>query len=671
MPAMSPPAQVPLQQFPQQPAQQPVATIPPPQFFPPQPQPQSFPPPLQPPAPGGWSDQEIPPPPQQQPVAQMPPVPGGPDVSPTGTLLPPRRSPGQAPGGAPSLMNQQGLGGFGPAVGGLSSPSQAPQWSLPAAPETPPMPKREAEDPMTTILLGTGAPQQTSELENDPRNLAAAAAPWSSPAPDSAHEPEAPSASVSKPAPVSMPRQSMNIKLGGRKKSGGKVLAMLAALLLIGALGAAGWYFQGSIMGLVQRYLPSNSAVDVAEPEADPKSQEPATPAETATFDPLAKPARDLPVETAKPIIVQNTTPEQGAPVPPVNDITSSILGSAPQHPSASKTEIKPALPNEPLVSTPDEPVAPKATIVMDDDTDLSAPPKIMHVPGTAVGRKGSATDSLIEVIPNNPPVPAPDSSAKSDTPQAGAPGDVVVQATPESRRAAEALQAFFAAKNLEERMPLTLGAESMKSLMARYYAKKDSGPVEVSEIKLLRHEPKPETGGGPHCVFTVASRHWEYPIPVMLQEENGQYKVDWLAFVEFRDNLLLAFLSDYQDMPARFHVGIRRTHYFEDDVPDLSEKDCFEIQPPLPTYIGYVFVPKNTKLSADLASRLSWETLTAYYIVELRWRRLGEMKWVELTGVPQMNWYSFPMIPQPPEAPAVQKTPEKKSGGVDVKKSK
>ena len=133
-----------------------------------------------------------------------------------------------------------------------------------------------------------------------------------------------------------------------------------------------------------------------------------------------------------------------------------------------------------------------------------------------------------------------------------------------------------------------------------------------------------------------------------MLQEEGGSFKVDWLAFVEFRDNLLYKFLSAYQDEPARFHVGIRRTHYFESDVPDLDGKDCFEIQPPLPTYVGFVFVPKTSPLAADLAGRISWETSKAYVIVELRWRKLGDQKWVELTGVPQLNWYSFPLDSKP-----------------------
>lgn len=556
-------------------------------------------------------------------------------------------------------MNQSGLGGFGPIGGSLAGPSQAPQWNLPSTPEPPPMPERPVEDPMTTILMGTGS-QATSELDTDPRKLISSVPPLAAP----------------EPAPVSMPPQAMNIRLGGKKR-GGKMAGTLAAVLIIGALGAAAWYFQDPVKELVKRYLPSEPAkeeVGAAEPSATtepeaPKST-PAPVAEPAPFDPVAKPPQGLPVEQSKPIVVENTTPAPVPPPPPsTGGVTSSILGSSTPQPPPVTVEKPAEVPDAPPVTMP---AVPKATIV-DDGPETVAPPAALQVPGTAIAKKETTLDPLIEIAPGKAPVPmTAESALSSTTANLEVPKDVLVQTTPESKRAAQSLQAFFAAKNLSERIPLTLGAEKLKSLMERYYAKKDSGPIEVDEIKLLRYDPAPDTGGGPHCVFTVASKLWEHPLPIMLQEESGSFKVDWLAFVEFRDNLLFEFLSDFQEMPARFHVGIRRTHYFEDDVPNLSEKDCFEIQPPLPTYVGYVFVPKNTPLAKDLGTRLTWETLTAYVIVELRWKRLGEMKWVELTAVPQLNWYSYPQVAKAePASPAPKTTPKKGPGGVDIKKAK
>ena len=517
------------------------------------------------------------------------------------------------------------------------------------------MPKREIEDPIATILRGTGAPPN-SEAESHPRQAASPIA--------------------AMPAPVSMPRQTMNLKLGGGPKRGGKMIAALAAVLLISALGAAAWFFQEPIKEMAEQLFPkkatnapgSPSIPATGEPSAAvaADASAPLTPGGSAPFDPLSKPAPGLKGGEPATGIGPNAVVGTNLPVPPNPGAPPSAPGST-SPPSSSSEEIKPPSAADTAASLAPLLPAPKATVV-EDGTESPAPQTAQHVPGTALGKKGGGTDSLIEVTPNNPAVPAPTSngrkSSASDTKK-----EVVVQVTPEAKRAADALQAFFAAGNLSERMPLTLGAANMKSLMERYYAKKDSGPIEVSEIKLLRHDPSPGTGGGAHCVFTVASKLWEYPIPVMLQEEAGAYKVDWLAFVEFRDNLLFEFLSDFQEMPARFHVGIRRTHYFEDDVPDLDGKDCFEIQPPLPSYVGYVFLPKESPLAADLASRISWETLTAYVIVELRWKRLGPMKWVELTAVPQLNWYSFPQPAQSDSSLESKASPAKKgAGGVDVK---
>jgi hypothetical protein len=39
--------------------------------------------------------------------------------------------------------------------------------------------------------------------------------------------------------------------------------------------------------------------------------------------------------------------------------------------------------------------------------------------------------------------------------------------------------------------------------------------------------------------------------------------------------------------------------------------------------------------------SSLSWDKEASWVIVELQWRRQGSAKWIELTGLPQLNWYS------------------------------
>jgi hypothetical protein len=87
--------------------------------------------------------------------------------------------------------------------------------------------------------------------------------------------------------------------------------------------------------------------------------------------------------------------------------------------------------------------------------------------------------------------------------------------------------------------------------------------------------------------------------------------------------------------------VGIRRTHYFEDDVPDKETMNAFEVAPPMGNCRGYVFVPKETPLARSLAGTLSWDKDLSLGVVELQWRRVGGQKWIEMTALPQLNWYS------------------------------
>lgn len=454
--------------------------------------------------------------------------------------------------------------------------------------------------------------------------------------------------------------------------------------------------FREPIRDLVNDVLPQLAKTTKNQPtEAAQDHAGPPTPA-SGSKDPEKAPGRVAAFDPAEPAKSAMPTSQGGPPAKAPGEASAPgvVVASAPQEPAGDRSanggpQVKagesvpvPAQPSPPPAEAPPqvtaagdagpgltvmkpepvtpatlEPTVPRAAIVEETITipNADAPlagglsaPQMSKVPGQ---------DPLVEIRPQAPPVPEP--PRQEEVPLGTRPSEPVIKTSPEGSAAVDSLRRFFSAGSLAERARYVLGAPGLQSLMERYYAKTTDGPMDVDEIALLRHDPTPETGHGAHFVFQVASRLWEFPIPVMMQEEKDGYKVDWLAFVEFKDNLLLKFLSDYQDMPARFHVGIRRTHYFEDDVPDRDQKDCFEIQPPVSNYVGYVFVPKNTPLAADLAKKISWETRMGYVIVELMWRKLGDYKWVELTGVPQLNWYSGAPTPQAAPGGREQSTPK------------
>ena len=118
--------------------------------------------------------------------------------------------------------------------------------------------------------------------------------------------------------------------------------------------------------------------------------------------------------------------------------------------------------------------------------------------------------------------------------------------------------------------------------------------------------------------------------------------------WTKFKDDLLKRFFSGYIDQPARFHVAIRRTHYFNDNVPDLDNKECFEITNAMGTISGHVFVPKPSPLVTSLASSITWDKASVFPIVELQWRKEPGYQWIEMTAVPQLNWYSANAKPVP-----------------------
>lgn len=217
-----------------------------------------------------------------------------------------------------------------------------------------------------------------------------------------------------------------------------------------------------------------------------------------------------------------------------------------------------------------------------------------------------------------------------------------------EGKAAAEALLKFLSAKDFKERLRYTLGATSMKPLMDRYYQAQPSGPIQVDAIGLVRLDPKPQMGGGgAHAVFGVESRAWEYPVPVMLEEGKDGFQVDWLSFVEFKDRILEKFFETYQEGPARFHVILTRVHDFEGKVPNSENKDAFHLRPAPPNpYLNTVFAEKDSQMGRELKDRIPWGA-QVWAIVDLEWVKLGSQQWVQLVGVPQLNWYSVPIEPK------------------------
>lgn len=338
------------------------------------------------------------------------------------------------------------------------------------------------------------------------------------------------------------------------------------------------------------------------------------------------------------------------SPAPGTSSAFSDNAGadkSAPQPSSAASAASAPKPAPIVVGFDPTEPSAPKSESASPAPMTAASLSEKSALPADTPPSPPAA-GALLEV-PAKPAMNAESSGAQTTSPASLTQSHVIEEddAPPAAKPAVEALKKFLSAKSLTERLAYTLGADVMKPLMERYYGRAPDGPILVDRIQFVRMDPNPELGSGKHCIFSLENKTWEFSVPVMLEEKPDGFKVDWVSFVEFKDRLLEKFFQTYQEgEPCFFHVGILRSHYFKDDVPNLEHKDVFRVSPAPPnSFQETAFLDKNSELAQKLRSQLPWET-HVWAVVGLQWKKLGSQQWVELTSVPQMHWYSLPMAP-------------------------
>lgn len=513
-------------------------------------------------------------------------------AQPLGMGLPPRRPDSQLPFGgtsvppAPTATAAWGSAATPPQLPPLETATSRPAASslIPGSPSLPGAGNASsgAANLGNDSLLGRGLPSGPLSPQPPPLlNLPAQENPGRN----------VPASGRSRPLPKS--RKGSNVFMIG-----------LAVICLGGLLAAGGWLFREPITEMVQRFQGAQETATVAEASVSiPSLPEPTLPDSdnsrpTAEVPSNATGGRFDPAETIPPQAME-PTPERGKTEPTAE----------------SKTE--------PMIAKADSPLAPELP-----KAESNSPPSTLVEVTTPATAK---TTGSLTASSESAPASGSNSAIRMDG------------ITPAAQPAADALMAFLKAENLEERLRYTLAPELMRPYMERYYSANPDGPILVDAVALVRHDPKPQIGGGAHAVFGLESKTWEYALPVMLEEQQGRFKVDWLSFVEFKDRLLEKFLQGYQEGAARFHVGITRTHYFEDKVPNASSKDAFRLSPAPPNpFTATVFIEKDSDLGRDLRDKIPWGS-QVWAIVELEWIKLGNLTWVQLSGVPQLNWYSVP----------------------------
>lgn len=401
------------------------------------------------------------------------------------------------------------------------------------------------------------------------------------------------------------------------------------------------------------RALPSSnrSPAPTAQPQGAPRV-EPEKPVPTVDAPPPAKIAESPPPdnpEVASPVVAATVggplpaEPRKVGDVPGKKEFSAAQIG-APLAP--------PSIIPDPLQSPLLTPTAKELLTTL--DVPLLTIPKQPETPAAGADDLNGKTEMKPPQSPPSPPQVAalPEAAGKPAAPEAAAvvPAAAAVESPhepakivetgiiPAARSALAALKNFLAAPTWQERLRWVQKPETVKAAMEKHYRRHFEGPVNVARIDFIERYPA-RSGNPPYCMFELNGGDLKSTILVLVEEKSrGDFRVDWEAFVEFKDRLLREFLGKAGSPPGKFRVMIRRNHSFDKSVPDLDRKDSFELSQPGLDTIANAYAIKGATVSRALSQQLGWGESIAV-TVQLAWRSEGSRSWVEVTAVPTFGW--------------------------------
>lgn len=308
----------------------------------------------------------------------------------------------------------------------------------------------------------------------------------------------------------------------------------------------------------------------------------------------------------------------------------------------------KPAV-EPPTVVMPKPSIAPEVATPPETLTNVSlppAPPAVAPIEPTPIKLPDVSTELPLVVAKveiETPPLPPPapvitDSSPPSVAPPVTTPSPADFSEVATAKSALEALKAFLAASSISERLRWCQKPDVVRPLMEKHYTSHADGPVKVGRIDLIDRYPSKD-GVPPYSMFEVSGGSLKKAVLALVEEKpKNEFRVDWENFVEFKDGLLWEFMTKPGSRAQKFRMIIRRTHYFDKDVPDVANKDGFEISQPSSDMVGHVFIERSSPIARQLAQRLGWDGKIPVTL-ELVWRADGTHHWVEIQTLSSLGW--------------------------------
>lgn len=199
-------------------------------------------------------------------------------------------------------------------------------------------------------------------------------------------------------------------------------------------------------------------------------------------------------------------------------------------------------------------------------------------------------------------------------------------------------LRRYLAAESWRERAALARNGATEKGHIRSYYASRDPGPITALSIQLDSLN-EIDASRFRFVIFNVRTAKIPEGFPVIVDEEDGGFKVAWRIFAEFQDDLLAKFMSGWQDEPESFHVFITRKHYLSNDIADRDSLDSFLIQTPVPGREVHVFADPDSEIAKSLSRSIPWGT-RGNPVIRLKWTRGSDGRpYIAITDVESYSW--------------------------------
>ncbi|MFT3992518.1 MAG: hypothetical protein QM680_14045 [Luteolibacter sp.] len=206
------------------------------------------------------------------------------------------------------------------------------------------------------------------------------------------------------------------------------------------------------------------------------------------------------------------------------------------------------------------------------------------------------------------------------------------------SDQALAVLKAFLEAPDWATRNTYVLNAESLRTAMEAYSREAPDGPTPYQSIQVAHGTTDPETGET-LFIFQVVTESIPSGIPVAVQETPKGWFVDWMTFVEFRDDRFTKFTTGPAGTSGVFHLVVNLPP--EGEAQSHNEHFItYQIYPPIPDRVKNAYCKIGTETFEKL-QQTTPEGSFSNLVLEVAKKASadGKSQYLEILNVRATDW--------------------------------